>query len=189
MHQEKERPIIIDVHLTRGTVTVLILALVTVCFVAYLGFAGTGISAADGQASAAALAAASPGTRQFYLTHDTHKGAQARNACEPGFHMASMWEVLDPSNLTYNPDLGQTDMDSGEGPPSDVGGWIRTGGSASGGIPGYANCQGYSTSTPGQSGTTVWLDTTWDGTAADFHVWEASTWSCGNSSPVWCVED
>jgi hypothetical protein len=188
MNGGRERTLVVDLYLRRRTVTVLILLLLTVCFVAYLAWGETGISSADGQPAQARTAAAS-GTRQFYLTQSMHDGGTADGACEPGYHLASMWEVLDPSHLTYNTDLGLTDMDSGQGPPSDPAGWIRNGGSTSGATAGYANCQGYTTNAPAEQGTTVWLDTTWDGSAADLHVWEASTWSCGSTSRVWCVED
>ena len=189
MNQEKERTIVIDLLLTGRTVTVLILGLLAFCFVAYLAWGETGISSADGQASGAMWASASSGMRQFYLSQSSHNAVGADAACEPGYHMASMWEVLDPSNLRYNPDLGQSYLDTGEGPPADTGGWIRTGGSSSGLIPGYANCDGYSSAAPGDNGTVVWLDTSWDQTQASIHVWEASTWSCAAVAPVWCVED
>jgi hypothetical protein len=166
----------------------LIAALLTTSFLAYLAWGGAGISSADAQ-SAEASSASAAGTREFYLTRSTHNGGDADAACEPGYHMASLWETLDPSNLKYNSHLGATDLDSGQGPPSDPAGWIRTGGSTSGAVPGYANCQGYTTNASGQQGTTVWLDTTWNGSGAGIHVWEATTWSCASSSRVWCVED
>ena len=35
------------------------------------------------------------GARRFYLTQDFHDGSQAPGACDAGFHMASIWEILD----------------------------------------------------------------------------------------------
>ena len=45
------------------------------------------------------------GSREFYLTQLRHLAGEATTACA-GFHMASMWEILDPSNLRYNTNLG-----------------------------------------------------------------------------------
>jgi hypothetical protein len=44
----------------------------------------------------------------------------------PGYHTASIWEVLDPSNLRYDTTQGFMEADSGSGPPT-ASGWIRTG--------------------------------------------------------------
>ena len=65
-------------------------------------------------------------SRAFYLTTTTHTGAQATTACAAGFHMASLWEIFDPSNLRYDATVGATADDSGAGPPF-LGGWVRTG--------------------------------------------------------------
>ena len=61
-----------------------------------------------------------PFARGFYLTTSEHNGANALTACTRGFHMASLWEVFDPTNLAYDTTLGTTDQDSGSGPPSDI---------------------------------------------------------------------
>lgn len=53
-----------------------------------------------------ANANANKGPRGFYLTTTTHTGDQALAACAAGFHMASLWEILDPSNLRYEPTPG-----------------------------------------------------------------------------------
>jgi hypothetical protein len=37
----------------------------------------------------------------FYLTKTKHNGAQALTACAAGYHMPSIWEIHDPSNLKY----------------------------------------------------------------------------------------
>ena len=55
--------------------------------------------------------------RSFYLTKTTHTGAQALAACAEGYHMASLWEILNPSNLRYDTELGVVVGDSGFGPP------------------------------------------------------------------------
>src|SRR5215207_4149301 len=67
--------------------------------------------------------------KSFYLTQTLHNGSQALTACAEGYHMASLWEIFDTSNLRYDTQLGHTSPDSGFGPPTAVGsrGWIRTG--------------------------------------------------------------
>ena len=70
--------------------------------------------------------------QKFYLTKDSFQGGQALTACAKPFHMASLWEILDPSNLKYDTGRGYINDDSGSGAPANVIGWIRTGGPASG---------------------------------------------------------
>jgi hypothetical protein len=53
----------------------------------------------------------------FYLTKTTHNGGQALTACAAGYHMASIWEIHDPSSLRYSTVYGFTEDDSGLGPP------------------------------------------------------------------------
>jgi hypothetical protein len=130
------------------------------------------------------------GQRLYYLTADTYNGAQARDACDAGFHMASMWEILDPTDLRYETIRGSTGQDAGSGPPSGQPGWIRTGnpGLVVVGAPGGNSCDGYS-STSG-SGTTVALPVTWEGDANSWVPWWNPTLSlCGTSSRVWCIQD
>ena len=52
--------------------------------------------------------------RRFYLTPTEHDGAHALAACSADFHMASLWEIFDPSNLVYDTTLGFRRDDSGE---------------------------------------------------------------------------
>lgn len=39
--------------------------------------------------------------KAYYLTQTTHNGGQARSACAAGYHMASLWEILD----TFEPEV------------------------------------------------------------------------------------
>lgn len=66
------------------------------------------------------------GGRKFYLTRDRYDGSHALSACADGYHMASLW-ILDPSNLSYDTNLGISLADAGFGPPVVAPGWIRTG--------------------------------------------------------------
>src|SRR4030095_12687199 len=100
----------------------------------------------------AALAA--KGQRQFYLTQSTHDGAHALSACAMGYHMASIWEIHDMSNLRYNTELGLTQDDSGFGPPSGFSGWIRTGSIANNPpTAGFGNCQSWTSSSVADYGS------------------------------------
>ena len=72
--------------------------------------------------------------RAFYLTGTRHTGDEAdgtdgngAGVCANGYHFASMFEILDVSNLRYDVDRGFLQADSGQGPPSNWSGWIRTG--------------------------------------------------------------
>ena len=124
--------------------------------------------------------------RQYYLTRTGYDGANATNACAAGYHMASLWEILDPSNLKYNTDLGLLEGDSGQG-PTVWPGWVRTGVMPGvGALPGEGNCDGWTTDASGASGTLAGLS--WCNTQ-DVHIWNAFTLPCDLVRPVWCVED
>ena len=47
-----------------------------------------------------------PVVSAFYLTRTTHVGNQVLTACAAGYHMASLWEILDPSNLKSQHGIG-----------------------------------------------------------------------------------
>ncbi len=121
----------------------------------------------------------------YYLTPDDYTGATALTACASGYHMASLWEIMDVSNLVYDTAIGSTYADSGSGPPVPMFGWVRTGGiSSEEATPGRGNCSAWS-STSG-SGTRANLP--WDWTAStDIEPWQVGTGSCGGLLPVWCV--
>ena len=138
--------------------------------------------------------------RKFYLTPtDTYNGSQALTACASGYHMASLWEIFDTSNLRYDTQLGFTLADSGSGPPSDaIGdeteGWIRTGGrSASSNAAGETNCFAYTSSEGTVGGTVVELQATWfiaqPLPANTISPWLGTTEPCSQMRRVWCVQD
>jgi hypothetical protein len=167
-----------------------ILLTLAVLVVALLGYLALGQREAAASARPAPLAAAS-GLRLYYLTTSGYNGANADTACASGYHMASLWEILDPSNLKYNTSLGQVTADSGQGPPLwPFWGWVRTGYSSDNSTtPGRANCNAWST-TSGK-GTYAGLTDNWTGGLQDIHVWnvDTATWDCSAAFRVWCVAD
>ena len=132
--------------------------------------------------------------RKVYLTKDSHTGGTALLACEPGFHMASIWEILDVSSLRYDTIRGLTKDDSGFGPPSSVGGWIRTGfdSNSLSSILGQANCDSWKSNHFAHLGTVLHLES---GVGAQpysmIDPWVASVHSCDQATQfkVWCVSD
>ena len=181
-----KREIVLEIRLGRLWLTLAILAVV----------AGMALASAVAAApprvpigAPSAGLAAMPGS--YYLTSgDSYDGADAPGACAEGYHMASLWEIWDTSNLRYEGDLGYQypDGDCGQGPPTEVQGWVRTGSTASTSAqgPGLANCAAY-TSTTVISGTVVALPQDWSAPDSTMGVWEAGTARCSSSLRVWCV--
>jgi len=137
--------------------------------------------------------------RRYYLTKDrSFDGSQALAACSVGFHMASLWEIFDTSNLQYDTNLGFTAADSGQGPPdfhtgpSFTIGWIRTGFEADNSDnPGTANCSGWTTNAPAASGTEAALNSSWFSAAFPQPIapWINTTFGCDNHNRVWCADN
>jgi hypothetical protein len=135
-----------------------------------------------------------PARRRFYLTTSGFDGRLAAGACVEGFHMASIWELLDFSGLGYETSLGETQTDSGTGPPKGFDAWVRTsGGNNIGSTVGTANCSAYTAAPPNSQGTWVRLQSNWGASPQDPEPtvwWVAGTDSCnGTQHPVWCIED
>jgi hypothetical protein len=132
------------------------------------------------------------GPRSFYLTRTGHDGNEVLTACAAGYHMASMWEIVDPSNLSYNTELGLTQDDSGSGPPSGESalGWVRTGRiSFSGpGIAGQSNCNNWTTDADGHWGTIAWLSDNWL-SAPTTWPFRTDPGECISALRVWCMQD
>lgn len=125
--------------------------------------------------------------RAFYLSRTKGNGVTAPDTCAPGFHMASIPELLG-GDLRYDASRGATAGDSGSGPPAELfsGGWARSGGGAS-----SLNCSGF-TSTAG-SGRLFFLFTREidDGFGLDVveRVPRVTPSDCSEARPVWCLED
>ncbi len=171
----------------------LILVVLAAIFLGYLG-----VSNARAVASSQSdPAVPSSRIRGYYLTKsDSYNGSQAggingsgAGVCACGYHFASLWEILDPSNLKYNTNLGDIQDDSGNGPPSFISGWARTGYSSNNNSnPGQANCSNWE-STSGV-GTITSLSSDWTNSdERDISVWDAALQGCNVTAQVWCVED
>lgn len=175
-----ERTLVLNLDLSRFLVASLLALAVVV--VAALLLRGPAPASAAGEQ----ISAATEGMRRFYLAQ-AQIGTSAADGCAVGFHFASLWEILDTSNLVYDTELGVPGPDSGSGPPTTWPGWVRTGyDSNSGQIPGQANCSAWRL--PNGFGTTVRLPSNWT-TGGEIHVWDAEVWNCSNPAHVWCVED
>jgi hypothetical protein len=186
----KDEPIIIDLTLSREILFLIALALLAATLLGYLA-----LSHREASASSPSAPAAAPYTlRKYYLTSaSTYNGNDPLTACDTGFHFASLWELLDTSNLEYDA-RGATHDDSGDGPPSDLSGWIRTGYQAvndSGvSVPGQCNCNAWTDGTSTNNGTVAKLPSDWtDAGFQDVHVWDTLFTGCNNTKRVWCIED
>jgi len=130
----------------------------------------------------------------YYLTPNKHDGDDALGACAEDYHMASLWEIWDVSNLRYDTDLGDCWDDAprgdcGEGPPTSRYGWVRTGNDAvAGGVgPGGDSCAGYTSQSGSDRGTVASMPRTWSSPASTIGVWIASNSLCDQPDRVWCV--
>lgn len=139
------------------------------------------------------------GQRKFYLTETKHNGGQAKSACAEGYHMASIWEIHDPTNLRYNTELGLTNTDSGFGPPSGdftdfeellPAGWVRTGNTSSSGTVTGVNCFAW-TDSSATGGTIVYLEHRWELANPPTFVspWGSKVRPCNSNWHVWCVQN
>lgn len=141
-----------------------------------------------------------PARRRYYLTTTRHDGAQAPTACAAGFHMASIWEVKEPSAGKYDGSLGVVAGDQGGGPPTlfygfqnapnDFFGWIRTGFPAPTTSGSSANCSAYSSNSNGHSGFAagIYGEPGANGGYIQF-PWIQTWLSCNQTLRVWCFED
>ncbi len=142
-------------------------------------------------ASAGVEAVAAAGGTHFFISENNFNGAAADVSCPAGYHLASLWELADVTNLTYANIAGAKQRtDQGSGPVSGWWGWVRTGVDASvANQAGLANCNAWASSTSGEYGTLVRLSDNWTLAGTATSPWQAQTWSCGGIAPVWCVAD
>jgi len=158
-----------------------------------------GIQFPDGSVQTSAAGGESRALYYLDVGSGGYDGAATTTACDAGFHFASIFEIVDPSNLRYDTTRGMTTADSGGGPPQTIQGWVRTGDiSSSQADVGFANC-GDDLSSPWSSnqsddrGTYAWfedpLGADWNSPASRIAPWSAGTAPCNIPFGVWCVED
>jgi len=134
--------------------------------------------------------------KKYYLTKGAVPGNGPRTACDTGFHLAALWEILTPATLKYDTGRGQVVGDSGAGPVA--GGalgpfaWVRTGAPAATiNEAGTGNCNGWTSASASDHGTTVNLQGIWDYSVfvSQIAPWVSDTPTCDQQNPVWCMED
>ncbi len=130
------------------------------------------------------------GAKRYYVTGGAAaNGSQALGVCDAGYHMASLFEILDPTALAYDETRGFVTGDSGEGPPSSAIGWVRTGrGSSNAAIAGVGNCNGWTSANPSDQGTIVSLNSSWPAVPG-IPGWIVLTRACDQTANVWCVSN
>lgn len=149
-------------------------------------------TAAATSSDASGMAAEGTGSAHFYLTAADYNPDEALAACASGYHMASLWEMLDVSNLTYDTDHpdAYTQDDGGSGPPSGWNGWVRTGRNNSGSnSAGSGNCLTWTSTDSSYYGTAVRLSAAWESAPGEIGTWDAGAYQCSLSGPVWCAQD
>ena len=149
-----------------------------------------GLMVGQPRATAETTVLPEPVNQDFYLSLATYQGDQVKLSCAPGYHVASLWEILDTSNLRYNTSLGKTAADSGAGPPTAPAiGWVRTGyDTTTTGIIGNVNCEGWTRGDSEATGTWVRLPNVWTAGLEDLLGWEVAQGLCSNHLSVWCIE-
>ena len=125
--------------------------------------------------------------KMYYLTKNSVDGCNAIMACDSGFHMASISEILGSSNLQYaNRSTTVYDSlvdDEGLGPPANHMGWVGSGVYQASGF--VYDCEDISEYRDIHSGTTLILN---DSSTSNMW-WQAAHQSWSQPEPVWCVED
>jgi len=131
--------------------------------------------------------------RMYYLTVTGFTGGDAITACDSGFHLASISEIQNPSDLQYANRSTTAYDDEGFVPPSDHMGWVRTDSFPLVGVPDY--CDFRMSSSDQQSGTTMSRRTLWHHPSTELHASAAPSWwyttqvSISQPESVWCVGD
>ncbi|MFC1879194.1 hypothetical protein ACFLZW_04715 [Chloroflexota bacterium] len=178
LNQKQPRAQQLNIRLSSRSAVLISLLLLAVALLAFLARSGV-----------LAGAAGPTGLRQYYLSFSTAgSGSQvADNLCSSGYHVASLWEIMDTSNLEYSQSIGTVPGDGGGGPPTGIVGWVRTGYEPStANTPGEANCSGWTSINSGHFGTTLKLTDDW---SSGYAGWEAGTDTCNYVWNVWCIED
>jgi hypothetical protein len=139
--------------------------------------------------------------KRYFVTMNSYSATSATSACGTGYHMANLFEISQPSSLLYAYDDARawSFSEIGQGPPSGVHGWIKSGYSypSTSSTPGYGNCNNWGSFDDAHRGTVARLPHDFSDPAPSGAGW-ALVWGtpwgtitkgCDESHPVWCVED
>jgi len=121
--------------------------------------------------------------QSFYLTNSPTLGAFDPDlVCVDGYHMASLYELKNPSEMHYdtNPVYSLILDDSGSGAPV-LNGWIRSGRDASTG----QNCSVWLSEHQNSMGQVVQPTFT----TTVFGTWGLSSAPCNTLHYLWCISD
>jgi hypothetical protein len=129
--------------------------------------------------------------RRFYMTNAGYAGGSALTACDGGYHMATLHEIIDPSAASYDWMRGSNNLDAGLGPPAGDGAWIRTGSAVSEAASnlGSSNCALWISSLNSHFGMTVAIDVNWSDPSVLSNPWLSIPRRCDVALQVWCVQD
>jgi hypothetical protein len=145
---------------------------------------------ANSDAATKAYVDAAVAPKQYYVTTTVGNAPTALTACAAGYHFATLPEIFNMTLLKYNTTLGATQVDSGNGPPAGLAGWIRTGYSSNtSNTPGNGNCAVWTSVSAAQYGTILQLQVSWNTAGATIDPFIASAVGCDSSRRTWCVED
>jgi hypothetical protein len=114
------------------------------------------------------------GNKLFYATPGAFDGASADTACDPGFHMASQYELGREGigAVEHDTTRGAMSGDQGNGPPL-VDAWLRSGDGPST----VDNCSGWALASAASGGLIA------------PPLGPVAVAACTEPRPVWCVQD
>ncbi len=110
--------------------------------------------------------------------------------CDPGFHFATLFELLQTTGIEFDPVRSGVFGTSDGFPQTGLEGWVRTGGfSLVGRTPGRATCARWTSNSENDSGTTAQLLDDWSLSPENPGRWVTSVDTCNRSKNVWCIEN
>jgi hypothetical protein len=126
----------------------------------------------------------------FYVTSGLFAGNQALTACAAGYHLASYWEIHEPSNFAYDRGRGLRNANYQFGPPVAEGSgtydplqaWLDNGRTPAS----NSNCSGWIDSS-GSQGLTAYLASRETNYNTPYYLFGNT--DCGEQHHVWCASD
>jgi len=132
--------------------------------------------------------------KMYYITVGFFTGGDAITACDSGFHMATLSEIQDPSNLQYAPRVIPVYHPAQVSQFPDHTGWVRTETDLQTGL--VYNCDGWRSSSDQQSGKTMTRRSLRGEKGRSLYESDPAEWwqathiaSCSIPEHVWCFED